>query len=88
MIERRAEAVHDSPERRERLRGEYGRIMDRTRSVLQARPDVRLLMLHHEDILREPVKAADAIGRFVGETLDTALAALTVDRSLHRNRSV
>jgi len=86
MIARRGESVEDSPERRERLRREYARLMERTKMVLRARPDVRLIALRHEDILREPEQAAARINGFAGGVLDTTRMAQAVDPSLHRHR--
>lgn len=86
MIARRGESIEDSPERRERLRREYARLMDRTKMVLHARPDVRLMVLRHEDVLREPGEAAARINGFAGGVLDEARMASAVDPSLHRNR--
>ena len=86
MIARRGESVDDSPERRERLRREYGRLIDRTKIVLRARSDVHLLILRHEDILRHPEESAARINGLVGGVLDASRMASAVDRSLHRNR--
>jgi hypothetical protein len=86
MIARRGESIADSPERRERLRREYARLMDRTKLVLHARPDVQLMVLRHEDILREPAEAAARINSFAGGVLDASRMASAVDASLHRNR--
>jgi len=87
MIRRRGESVQDSPERRGRLRREYQRIVEQTKTVLGARPDVRLLTLRHEDILRAPGDAALLINKFAGGTLDAPRMASAVDHGLHRNRS-
>jgi hypothetical protein len=87
MIGRRGESVQDSPERRERLRREYQRIMEQTKTVLSSRDDVRLLTLRHEDILRAPEDAALLINKFAGGMLDTPRMASAVDHGLHRNRS-
>jgi tetratricopeptide (TPR) repeat protein len=86
MIARRGESIDDSPERRRRLRAEYARLIERTKKILDARPDVQLLTLRHEDILREPVEAAAIINQFAGGTMDSSLMASVVDHSLHRNR--
>ena len=86
MIARRGESVEDSPERRERLRREYGRLMERTKMALRARPDVRLMVLRHEDILREPGEAAARVNGFAGGALDASRMESAVDPSLHRNR--
>ena len=86
MIERRGETIEDSPERRDRLRKEFARIISQAREVLTKRPDMTLLAVRHSEILRNPAAAADLINRFAGETLDTQKMATVVDRSLHRNR--
>jgi tetratricopeptide (TPR) repeat protein len=86
MIARRGEPVADSPERRERLRREYARLIDQTREVLGGRPDVELLTLFHEDTIRWPQETAEIMNRFAGGSLDTSRMASAVDRSLYRNR--
>ena len=60
--------------------------MERTKIVLYARPDMRLMVLRHEDILREPGEAAARINGFAGGVLDASRMASAVDASLHRNR--
>lgn len=86
MIARRGEAIEDTPERRERLRREYARLMARTTDLLRSRPDVHLMVVRHEEILRDPRAAAARINAFAGGTFDEAAMASAVDRSLHRNR--
>jgi predicted AlkP superfamily phosphohydrolase/phosphomutase/tetratricopeptide (TPR) repeat protein len=85
MIARRGEAVADSQQRRSRLRHEYARVMERTKAILSARPEVRLLRLHYDEVLREPARAAESINRFTGGVLNGGLMAAAIDRSLHRN---
>jgi predicted AlkP superfamily phosphohydrolase/phosphomutase/tetratricopeptide (TPR) repeat protein len=72
MIRRRGEPVQDSSERRDRLRREYARVIAQTRTLLSKRADVQLLILRHENILRDPGEASSSIGNFAGGTLDTA----------------
>jgi predicted AlkP superfamily phosphohydrolase/phosphomutase/tetratricopeptide (TPR) repeat protein len=87
MIVRRGESIEDSPDRRERLRREYARLIAQTKTILRSRSDVRLLVLCHEQILRDPEAAALAIDRFAGGGLCAERMAPAVDRSLHRNRA-
>jgi predicted AlkP superfamily phosphohydrolase/phosphomutase/tetratricopeptide (TPR) repeat protein len=89
MIGRRGGRVEhdkDSPARRKRLLREYGRLMKQTVQVLRGRPDVKLLVLRHEEILRDPEAAAAQVNRFAGGQLREGAMAGAVDRSLHRNR--
>jgi predicted AlkP superfamily phosphohydrolase/phosphomutase/tetratricopeptide (TPR) repeat protein len=86
MIVRRGEAVQDTPERRNRLRAQYARLMEQTHAALKSRPDVQLLTLRYEEIVRVPAAAAEAINQFVGDELDVSRIASAVDASLHRNR--
>ena len=86
MIVRRGESIEDSPERRERLRREYARLIAQTKTVLRSRKNVLLLVLRYEEILRDPGAAGLAVDRFAGGGLDLARMASAVDRSLHRNR--
>ena len=85
MIARRGESIADSPQRGSRLRREYARVMTRTKTILGARSDVRLLPLHYDAVLKEPARAAELIDCFTGGLLNCARMAPAVDRSLHRN---
>jgi hypothetical protein len=87
MIQRRGAPLADSPQRRERLLREYARAIERTREMLAARPDVRLLAMRHAEVLRDPLGAAREICAFAGGGLDCARMASVVDPSLHRNRA-
>jgi len=91
MIARRtqsggSESIDDSPERRERLRREYARLIAQTRALLRNRSNVQLLELRYKDIVGDPAQAAVMINAFSGGTLDIRAMASAVDRSLHRNR--
>jgi hypothetical protein len=85
MIRRRAEPVEDSPQRRTRLKREFARVIERTKTVLSARPDVRLLTLRHDATLSNAAIAAERIDEFTGGMLDRVRMAAAVDRTLHRN---
>jgi len=87
MIARRGEAIEDTPERRVRLRQEYARIVEQTVRALAARPNVRLLVLRHDEIMRDAAGAAGRIALFTGLALDEANMAAAVDPRLHRNRA-
>lgn len=54
MIARRTTAasngIADTPQRRERLQGEYDRLLVRTKAALSARADVELLTLSHAEV--------------------------------------
>jgi hypothetical protein len=86
MIERRGDSVDDSPERRERLRQEYARLMAQTIAVLRGRPSVRLMELRYADVVRDPDQAALKINAFAGGGLDSLRIAAAVNVALHRNR--
>jgi hypothetical protein len=86
MIVRRGESIEDTPERRSRLRTQYGRLMEQTNARLRARSDVQILKLRYEDIVRRPAEAAEHINQFAGGTLDVSRMTAAVDASLHRNR--
>lgn len=85
MIDRRSESVHDSPERRDRLRRECARILDQTKTVLAAR-GIPVLNLRYEEILLDPSSAADQINLFTGGELEVERLSAAVDPLLHRNR--
>ncbi len=86
MIARLGSVIPDSSERRDHLAREYARIMERTVAILEARADVRLLIVRYGSILADPLLAAAAINAFVGGALDTARMAAVVEPALHRNR--
>jgi tetratricopeptide (TPR) repeat protein len=86
MIERRGESMHDSPERRDRLKREYARIIDQTKAVLSGRPDVEMLSLRYGEVVQNPDAAARQIGLFAGGGLDVRQMVAAVEPSLHRNR--
>jgi len=79
-------SIQDSPERRERLRREYARLIAQTRALLRKRSNVQLLELRYEDIVRDPAHAAVTIDAFAGGVPDMPAMASAVDRALHRNR--
>ncbi len=87
MIARRGEFIADTPDRRDRLRREYARLVVQTMSQLGQRADVRLLSIRHSEVMRDPWTNATLINEFAGGGLDCARMSRTVDRSLHRNRS-
>jgi hypothetical protein len=86
MIARRGGEIQDTPQRRQRLASEYDRVMQRTRRTLSARPDVHLLILRYQDVVRDPATAALQIKLFLGSTLSETRMAAAVEPSLHRNR--
>ncbi len=88
MIERRGEVVHDSIERRDRLKREYQRLMESTDGALSARPLVRELPLRYEEVLAEPTTVASQIDLFAGGGLDRAKMAAAIDPALYRQRSL
>jgi hypothetical protein len=85
MILRRGEAIQDTAERRDRLRSQYARLMEQTHLALNARPDIKLLMLRYEEIVRVPGEAAAVINDFLGGVLDVSRVGSAVDSSLQRN---
>ncbi len=88
MIARRGESIEDTPDRRDRLRREYDRLIAQTVGLLSHRDDVSLLRIRHGDVIRDPLAAANVLNRFAGGELDFARMSTAVDRSLHRNRRV
>ena len=85
MIARRGERVKDSSGRRDRLRREFVRLMERTITTLRAREDVVLMVMNYAGIVRDPLDAAARMNGFAGGGLDEGRMARAVDRSLHRN---
>jgi predicted AlkP superfamily phosphohydrolase/phosphomutase/tetratricopeptide (TPR) repeat protein len=85
MIERRGGLIEESPEHRDRLRCEYARLVAQAKSLLHGRADVKIMLVHHEDVIRNPGAAAEMLNQFAGGSLDSARMSMAVDRSLHRN---
>ena len=87
MIERRGEPLQDTPERRDRLFQEYGRLVDSVKERLSGDPDVPLLVLKHSSVMLDPRPAARLINLFCGGGLNESEMAACVKHELHRQRT-
>jgi hypothetical protein len=56
------------------------------RQWLAEQPNFRVLYLHHRDVLRDPLAAAQTVASFLGGGLDASGMAGVVDRGLYRQR--
>ncbi|MDE3196677.1 MAG: histidine phosphatase family protein [Acidobacteriota bacterium] len=81
MLLRRNQTLPATPERRQLLKAEYRRIIERVKQ----RPG--LLVLQYQDVVGDPLAAARRIGEFLGGGLDVSKMAEAVDPSLYRNRA-
>jgi hypothetical protein len=75
-----------TPERRRRLRDEYGRTLDRAKAMLRDRPGTRLLVIEHGVMISDPLVAAARINNFLDGGLDVEKMAGAVETTLYRNR--
>lgn len=87
MLSRRGEAVDETPARRNRLKDEYGRLMQRVKAQFGRHPTTHVLVLRHDDVLRDPQAAADSLNDFLGGGLSTAAMVAEVKPTLHRHRA-
>ncbi len=76
-----------TPERRQMLKEEYGRMLARTKDMLGRRPATRLLVVEHRQALSDPLAAARKVNDFLGGALDARRMAGAIDPVLHRNRT-
>jgi predicted AlkP superfamily phosphohydrolase/phosphomutase/tetratricopeptide (TPR) repeat protein len=86
MIERRGGMIEDTPGRRDRLREENTRLVERVKSVLSSYPDVHILVLPHAMVIRDPASAAHRINLFCGGALREEAMAASVRPELHRQK--
>ena len=75
------------PERRQRLKEEYMRTLDRVALMLSVRPATQMLVIQHRDALDDPRGTAQKLNQFLDGGLDTEKMAAVIDRSLYRNRA-
>jgi predicted AlkP superfamily phosphohydrolase/phosphomutase/tetratricopeptide (TPR) repeat protein len=88
MIQRRGETIPDTPARRERLKAEYKRTLQKTKVWLGRRPQTGVLVLTRAAILAHPLAEAKRIREFLSGEPDASRMAAAVDPSLHRQRRV
>ncbi|HTW65244.1 MAG TPA: alkaline phosphatase family protein [Bryobacteraceae bacterium] len=86
MLVRRNQPVA-TPERRQRLKDEYTRALDRAKVMLARRPGTQFLVVEQGAAIRDPLATARRIDRFLGGGFDTAKMADAIDPALHRNRA-
>jgi len=93
--ERNIEEVLDSMEKmaklqdadRESTKAVFVKLNELTKGQLLGRPDVKLLLVNYNAIVRDPAPEIRRIAEFIGATgIDEKAMAATVDEKLHRNR--
>jgi hypothetical protein len=84
MISRRGREMEQTPARLDRLRQEYLRLIVWAKGFLAGRPDTNLMCVNRNAILSNPQKAAEALNRFLGGTLDERRMAAEVKPQLNR----
>lgn len=70
----------------DRLRDVLGKQVLQAKAHLRSRPDTRLLVLGHREVIQAPTAAAEQIHAFLGRQLACADMAAAVDPALYRNR--
>jgi hypothetical protein len=93
--ERDIEEVLDSMEKmakiqdadREGTKAVFVKLNDMTKASLCGRPDVRLLLVNYNAIVRDPASEIRRVAAFLGGLgIDEKAMAASVDEKLHRNR--
>jgi len=86
MLQRHGEPVA-TPDRRQLLREEYARTIERVKAMLTHRAHTALLTMDHDEVVYDPVNAAKKLEAFLGAGLNVAAMVGAVEPSLHRNRA-
>jgi hypothetical protein len=93
--ERNIDEVLDSMEKmakvqdpdREGTKAAFVKLNDMTKTQLAARPDVELLLVSYNALVKEPAAEIRRIAEFLGTaSIDEPAMAAAVDEKLHRNR--
>jgi hypothetical protein len=71
-----------------KLRDLFARELEKTSAWLREQPNFRVLEVEHRDCLKYPGEVAARANHFLGETLDEAAMAASIDPSLYRQRSI
>lgn len=71
----------------ERMAGVYRQELLRVERLLASRPGMRVLRIPHEQLIGDPLAAAQAMDTFLGGGLDTTRMAQVVDPALYRCRA-
>ena len=71
----------------ERLMAVYGQQLATVHAWLAARPNFRVHVVRHADLIGDAAAQAAAMADFLGGAMDVAAMTAAVDPSLHRNRA-
>jgi hypothetical protein len=71
----------------ERMAQLFARHLEKTRSLIASRPDMRVLYVEHATAVAAPVTVAAHVNAFLGGRLDEAAMSAAVEPALHRQRS-
>jgi hypothetical protein len=64
----------------------YTRQLVQVQTWLQLRPEIPVLPISYEGVLRDPAGAAERLAAFLGQPFDEGAAAMAVDSSVRRQR--
>ena len=85
MIRRRSQGGAETPEALVRAWRDH---LVHVRTVMELRPDFRVLELWYHEVIADPAAAARRIAAFLERPLDVEAMARAVNPSLYRNRLV
>ena len=86
MLIRRG-APAPTADRRQILKEEYARAIERAKAMLSQRARTAWLAIDYRGVVDHPLSAAEKLEAFLGARLDVTRMAAAVDPGLHRNRA-
>ncbi|MGD8396253.1 MAG: sulfotransferase [Candidatus Eiseniibacteriota bacterium] len=84
MLERRGEPLAPDDDRMKRL---FEKHLEQMSGWLADRPDIEVLDVSYNALMRDPAPIVPEVVRFLGDTLDAGAMLGAIDPSLYRNRS-
>ena len=70
-----------------RLAQNYRDILDKVKNTIHYRPNVEVLFVPHEEVMKDPLLQAKRVKDFLQKELDVEKMASVVDKSLYREKS-
>jgi hypothetical protein len=84
MMIKQGELVPDDDEKMAAI---YARHLHDVKSWLAAQPNIAVIYISYNEVLKTPAANVESINRFLGSELDQTAMLAAVDRSLYRQRS-
>ena len=85
MLIRRGEPTDSVPD--ERMAAMFDKHVAQVESWLAAQPNIEVLYVSYNDVMKDSRPRAQEINRFLGESLDVDAMVSVVDRALYRQKS-